>query len=102
MLREGSDFFEDSVEKSWGKESDNESGSKFIPCFDSSFVEFIQPCFCFSDYEEFMNVFMRISFGSTIKLVSFDESQVVTFNGKVGATTGSQVVTFNGSSSIGS
>ncbi|GJV61338.1 hypothetical protein Tco_1467438 [Tanacetum coccineum] len=29
-----------------------------------------------------MNVFMRISFGSTIKLVSFDESQVVTFNGK--------------------
>ncbi|GKC41350.1 hypothetical protein Tco_1059072, partial [Tanacetum coccineum] len=30
-----------------------------------------------------MNVFMRIGFGSTIKLVSFDESQVVTFNGKV-------------------
>ncbi|GJT17742.1 hypothetical protein Tco_0876448 [Tanacetum coccineum] len=29
-----------------------------------------------------MNVFVRISFGSTIKLVSFDESQVVTFNGK--------------------
>ncbi|GJT22537.1 retrovirus-related pol polyprotein from transposon TNT 1-94 [Tanacetum coccineum] len=29
-----------------------------------------------------MNVFMGISFGSTIKLVSFDESQVVTFNGK--------------------
>nr|GEW12525.1 hypothetical protein [Tanacetum cinerariifolium] len=29
-----------------------------------------------------MNVFMRIGFGSTIELVSFDESQVVTFNGK--------------------
>ncbi|GKB94165.1 putative reverse transcriptase domain-containing protein [Tanacetum coccineum] len=29
-----------------------------------------------------MNVFMRIGFGSTIKLVSFDEIQVVTFNGK--------------------
>ncbi|GKC26321.1 hypothetical protein Tco_1033615 [Tanacetum coccineum] len=29
-----------------------------------------------------MNVFVRISFDSTIKLVSFDESQVVTFKGK--------------------
>ncbi|GKC38263.1 hypothetical protein Tco_1050647 [Tanacetum coccineum] len=29
-----------------------------------------------------MNVFVRIDFGSTIKLVPFDESQVVTFNGK--------------------
>nr|GFA85107.1 retrovirus-related Pol polyprotein from transposon TNT 1-94 [Tanacetum cinerariifolium] len=29
-----------------------------------------------------MNVFMRIGFGSTIKLISFDESQVVTFNFK--------------------
>ncbi|GJT65766.1 putative reverse transcriptase domain-containing protein [Tanacetum coccineum] len=37
---------------------------------------------CILDSEEFMNVFMRIGFGSTIKLVSFDESQVVTFNGK--------------------
>ncbi|GJY53417.1 hypothetical protein Tco_0896984 [Tanacetum coccineum] len=35
-----------------------------------------------TDSEEFVNVFMRISFGSTIELVSFDESQVVTFNGK--------------------
>nr|GEV19882.1 hypothetical protein [Tanacetum cinerariifolium] len=33
------------------------------------------------DSEEFMNVFMRIDFGSTIRLVSFDESQVLTFNG---------------------
>ncbi|GKA56549.1 hypothetical protein Tco_0755621 [Tanacetum coccineum] len=32
--------------------------------------------------EEFVNVFVRISFGSAIKLVSFDKSQVVTFNGK--------------------
>nr|GEV45498.1 ribonuclease H-like domain-containing protein [Tanacetum cinerariifolium] len=34
------------------------------------------------DSEKFMNVFMRIGFGSAIKLVSFDESQVVTFNSK--------------------
>ncbi|GJZ71188.1 hypothetical protein Tco_0635039, partial [Tanacetum coccineum] len=32
--------------------------------------------------EEFMNVFVRIGFDSTIELVSFDKSQVVTFNGK--------------------
>ncbi|GKD49566.1 hypothetical protein Tco_1278542 [Tanacetum coccineum] len=69
-------------QKELGKESANESSSKFIPCFDSSFVEFVQPCFCFSNSEEFMNVFMRIGFGSAIKLVSFDESQVVTFNVK--------------------
>ncbi|GKC05859.1 hypothetical protein Tco_0997469 [Tanacetum coccineum] len=59
MLRESTDFFEESVKKSWGKESADES-----------------------DSEEFMNVFMRIGFGSTIKLVSFNESQMVTFNGK--------------------
>ncbi|GJY23900.1 hypothetical protein Tco_0397558 [Tanacetum coccineum] len=35
-----------------------------------------------SDSEEFVNVFVRIGFGSTIELVSFDENQVVTFNGK--------------------
>ncbi|GJR22471.1 hypothetical protein Tco_0970998 [Tanacetum coccineum] len=82
MLEKGTDFFKESVEKSWGKESANESGSKFISCFDSSFIEFVQPCFCFSNSEEFVNVFVRIGFGSTIKSVSFDESQVVTFNGK--------------------
>ncbi|GJS98729.1 hypothetical protein Tco_0819899 [Tanacetum coccineum] len=65
-----------------GKETLMESGSKFIPCFDSSFVEFIQPCFCFPNSEEFMNVFMRIGFGSTIELVSFDKGQVVTFDSK--------------------
>nr|GEW93175.1 hypothetical protein [Tanacetum cinerariifolium] len=35
-----------------------------------------------ANFEEFMDVFMRIDFGSAIKLVSFDESQVVTFNSK--------------------
>ncbi|GJU84388.1 hypothetical protein Tco_1291934 [Tanacetum coccineum] len=55
----------------------NESSLKFILHFNSSFVEFVQPY-----SEEFMNVFMRISFGSAIKLVSFDKSQVVTFNSK--------------------
>ncbi|GJR66000.1 hypothetical protein Tco_0012065 [Tanacetum coccineum] len=34
------------------------------------------------DSEEFMNVFMRIGFGSAIELVSIDESQVVTYNSK--------------------
>ncbi|GJU63093.1 reverse transcriptase domain-containing protein [Tanacetum coccineum] len=34
------------------------------------------------DSEEFMNVFVRIGFGSAIKLVSFDKSQVVTFTSK--------------------
>ncbi|GKE78157.1 hypothetical protein Tco_1544277 [Tanacetum coccineum] len=59
MLRKGSDLSKESVEKSWRKESTNES-----------------------DSEEFVNVFVRIGFGSIIKLVFFDESQVVTFNGK--------------------
>ncbi|GJY47861.1 hypothetical protein Tco_0437817 [Tanacetum coccineum] len=58
-----------------------------------------------------MNVFMRIGFNSTIKLVSFDESQVDTFNSElvcgfrngdaepgVGATTRSAA--YMGSSSI--
>ncbi|GKF20216.1 hypothetical protein Tco_0068854 [Tanacetum coccineum] len=31
MLRIGSDFPEESFEKSWGKETANKSGSKFIP-----------------------------------------------------------------------
>ncbi|GKD05556.1 zinc finger, CCHC-type containing protein [Tanacetum coccineum] len=34
------------------------------------------------DFEEFMNVFMRIGFGSTIELVSFDKIQVVAFDSK--------------------
>ncbi|GJV04257.1 hypothetical protein Tco_1337826 [Tanacetum coccineum] len=82
MLGKGTDFFEESIEKSWGKEWANGSSLKFILCFDGSFVEFVQPCFCFSNSEEFVNVFVRVGFSSTIELVSFDESQVVTFNGK--------------------
>ncbi|GJW32003.1 hypothetical protein Tco_0052035 [Tanacetum coccineum] len=39
---ESSDFFEELVEKSWGKEMANESGLKFILCFDSSFSWFVQ------------------------------------------------------------
>ncbi|GJU90220.1 hypothetical protein Tco_1302643 [Tanacetum coccineum] len=39
MLRKGSDFSEESVKKSWWEESANESGSKLIPRFDSSFIE---------------------------------------------------------------
>ncbi|GJV40840.1 hypothetical protein Tco_1419280 [Tanacetum coccineum] len=34
------------------------------------------------DFEEFVNVFIRIGFGSSIKLVSLDKSQVVTFDSK--------------------
>ncbi|GJX42730.1 hypothetical protein Tco_0257720 [Tanacetum coccineum] len=63
MLGKGTDFSEESVKKSWWKESANERGSKFIPRFDSSFVEFVQPCFCFSNSEEFMNVYYGIGFG---------------------------------------
>ncbi|GJV60400.1 hypothetical protein Tco_1466500 [Tanacetum coccineum] len=105
MLRKSSDFSKESVEKSWGKELANESSSKFIPRFDSSFIEFAQ---LYS--EEFVNVFVRIGFGSAIELVSFDKSQMVTFNSKflrlviaeprVGATTWSAA--HMGSSSIGS
>ncbi|GJW72402.1 putative reverse transcriptase domain-containing protein [Tanacetum coccineum] len=38
--------------------------------------------FGLTDSEEFVNVFARIGFGFAIKLVSFDKSQVVTFNSK--------------------
>ncbi|GKF12724.1 hypothetical protein Tco_0050650, partial [Tanacetum coccineum] len=34
--------------KELGGKSSNESGAKFIPHFDGSFIEFIQPCFCFT------------------------------------------------------
>nr|GEU58091.1 putative E3 ubiquitin-protein ligase LIN-1 [Tanacetum cinerariifolium] len=106
VLGKGSDFSEESVEKSWGKELANESGSKFIPCFDSSFVEFVQLNFCFSSErygkhhkadnfmlgvyvfkhitysEKFVDVFVRIGFGYSIELVFIDECQVITFNSK--------------------
>ncbi|GJU57473.1 hypothetical protein Tco_1206888 [Tanacetum coccineum] len=38
--------------------------------------------FCFPNSEEFVNVFMRIRFGSTIELVFFDKGQLVTFDSK--------------------
>ncbi|GJV44682.1 DNA helicase [Tanacetum coccineum] len=52
--------------------------------FRSSSHVSIVPSFSSSnhDSEEFVNVFMRIGFSSTIKLVSFDYGQLVTFNGK--------------------
>nr|GFC28673.1 hypothetical protein [Tanacetum cinerariifolium] len=94
------------LEPALGKELANESSSEFILVFDSSFIEFVKPSFCFSrkgkgkhhyadnfffgisifehitNSKKFMNVFVRIGFDSTIKLVSLDESQVITFNGK--------------------
>ncbi|GJT99787.1 hypothetical protein Tco_1110126 [Tanacetum coccineum] len=99
-------------QKELGKETANESGSNFIPCFNSSFVEFIQPCFCFPNFEEFVNVFMRIGFDSTIELVSltrvkwlpliansFTVSRIVIAEPGVGATT--WLAAHMGSSSIG-
>nr|GEV04854.1 hypothetical protein [Tanacetum cinerariifolium] len=71
------EFLQRVGQKELGEKSANESGSKFILCFDSSFTEFVQPY-----SEELVNACMRIGFGSTIKLIFFDESQVVTFNGK--------------------
>ncbi|GJY72391.1 hypothetical protein Tco_0476094 [Tanacetum coccineum] len=41
-------FLQGIDQKELGEESDNESDLKFIPYFDSSFVEFVQPCFCFT------------------------------------------------------
>nr|GEU74684.1 retrovirus-related Pol polyprotein from transposon TNT 1-94 [Tanacetum cinerariifolium] len=67
MLRKGSDFFEESIEKSWGKESANESGLKFIPHFNSSFVEFIQPCFCFTFSGM---VIVKLGVGATTRLAA--------------------------------
>ncbi|GKE52473.1 hypothetical protein Tco_1487629 [Tanacetum coccineum] len=105
MLRKSTDFSEESVEKSWGKNwlmkaVRSSSHVSIVPTLSLSRHVFASPVsdreniirrttsFSVSvfkhiaDFEEFMNVFMRIGFGSTIKLVSFDESQVVTFNGK--------------------
>nr|GEX26540.1 proteasome subunit alpha type-1 [Tanacetum cinerariifolium] len=42
------EFLKEVDRKRWGKESANTSGVKFILRFDSSFVEFIQPCFWFT------------------------------------------------------
>ncbi|GJW15119.1 hypothetical protein Tco_0019252 [Tanacetum coccineum] len=78
MLRKGLDFSEESVEKSWKKNRltkavRSSSHVSIVPLSSSSHV-FASP--------EFMNVFVRIGFGSTIELVSFDESQVIAFDGK--------------------
>nr|GEU44597.1 hypothetical protein [Tanacetum cinerariifolium] len=79
MLRKGSASFEDSIEKSWGKESANESGKHHQA---DSFILGVSVFKHITYSEEFVNVFVRISIDSTIELVSFDKSQVVTFNGK--------------------
>ncbi|GJW47683.1 hypothetical protein Tco_0079329 [Tanacetum coccineum] len=71
--------FSRSQTKRDGKESANENSFEVHPSFNSSFVECVQNMFLLSNSKEFMNVFMRIGFGSTIKLVSFDEGQMVTF-----------------------
>ncbi|GKF40871.1 hypothetical protein Tco_0124213, partial [Tanacetum coccineum] len=60
-VRKLGNFSEELVEKSWGK--------KWL-------MKVVR------NSEEFMNVFMRIGFGSTIELVSFDKSQVVIFHSK--------------------
>nr|GEZ33779.1 hypothetical protein [Tanacetum cinerariifolium] len=77
MLRKGSDFSEESIKKSWRKNRlmkavRSSSHVLIFSSFSSSNHVFASP--------KFVNVFMRIGFGSTIKLVSLDESQVVTFN----------------------
>ncbi|GJT19004.1 hypothetical protein Tco_0877710 [Tanacetum coccineum] len=79
MLRKGSDFSEESIEKNWVKESANESGKHYKA---DSFILDVSVFKDITYSKEFMNVFVRISFGSTIKLVSLDESQEVTFNGE--------------------
>nr|GEW80902.1 retrovirus-related Pol polyprotein from transposon TNT 1-94 [Tanacetum cinerariifolium] len=79
----GSDFFEKSIEKRWEKESANESGLEFGKHHQAD--DFILGVSVFKHIaysEEFVNVFVRIGFSSTIELISFDKSQVVTFNGK--------------------
>nr|GEY15184.1 hypothetical protein [Tanacetum cinerariifolium] len=79
MLRKGSDFTEESVERVGEKNRlmkavQSSSHISLVPSLSSSSHVFASL--------ELVNVFMRVGFGSTIKLVSFDESQVVTFNGK--------------------
>ncbi|GJS81542.1 hypothetical protein Tco_0748083 [Tanacetum coccineum] len=103
MLRKGTDFSKELVKKSWGKESANESSSKFIPHFNSSFVEFVQPCFRFSRSALVLpsNWFplTRIKWLPLIAN-SFAISGLVIVEPGVGATT--QSVAHMGSSSIGS
>ncbi|GJW30803.1 putative ribonuclease H-like domain-containing protein [Tanacetum coccineum] len=49
LIKEGcSDFSEESIEKSWGKESAYKRGAEFILSFDGSFIEFVKPGVCFT------------------------------------------------------
>ncbi|GJZ74439.1 hypothetical protein Tco_0638585 [Tanacetum coccineum] len=94
MLRKGTDFFEESVEKSWGKNQlmkavRSSSHVLIVPSLSSFSHVFASPVSDrgnIADYEKFMNVFMRIGI-------------VITEPG-VGATTRSAA--HMGSSSIGS
>nr|GEW39655.1 hypothetical protein [Tanacetum cinerariifolium] len=74
-----SDFSEESMEKSWGKESANETGENHQA---DGFIFGVSGFEHITYFEEFANVFVHIGFNSTIELVSFDESQVVTLNGE--------------------
>ncbi|GJW80791.1 hypothetical protein Tco_0144766 [Tanacetum coccineum] len=69
LLRESSDFSEESGSKEMVGTA-NESGFEVIHVLHSFYVVFFQPCFASLNSEEFVNVFMRIGFGSTIELVS--------------------------------
>nr|GEX13839.1 hypothetical protein [Tanacetum cinerariifolium] len=78
MLRKGLDFSEESIKKSWGKNQlmkvvRSSSYVLIVPSFSSSSHVFVSP------ESDRGNI---ISFDSNIELVSFDKSQVVTFNGK--------------------
>ncbi|GJU55023.1 hypothetical protein Tco_1228737 [Tanacetum coccineum] len=102
MLRESSDFSEESVEKSWGKETANEIGSKFILCFYSSFVEFVQPCFCFpGSVLALPSNWFHLTRVKWLPLIanSLAVSGIVIAEPGVGATTWSAA--YMGSSSIG-
>ncbi|GKC90274.1 hypothetical protein Tco_1150923, partial [Tanacetum coccineum] len=103
MLRKGTDFSEESVERAGGKNRlmkavQSSSHVLIVPSLSSfshvfaslvsdrgnitNFIFSISVFKHIADSEEFMNVFMRIGFGSAMKLVSFDKGQVVTFNSK--------------------
>ncbi|GJU13187.1 retrovirus-related pol polyprotein from transposon TNT 1-94 [Tanacetum coccineum] len=106
VLRESLDFSEESVEKSLGEESANESGSEFIPCFDSSFIEFIQeesvkyyeePVFCVVLLSNWFPL-TRVKWLPLIAN-SLAVSRIVIAEPRVGATTRSAA--HMGSSSIG-
>ncbi|GJX20309.1 hypothetical protein Tco_0222986 [Tanacetum coccineum] len=69
-----------------GKELANESGSKFIPGFDSSFIEFVQLCFCFSVLPSNWFPLTRVKW-LPLMANSFAVSVIVIVEPGVGATT---------------